>query len=272
MGAARGRGKGSGTGAGGVTAGVTAGARERLDQALVGRGITPSRARARDAILRGAVRVDGVIVTRPATRIARDATLTLADPAAGYVSRAALKLRAGLDHFGFVVSGRVALDLGASTGGFTQLLLERGAARVHAVDVGHGQFDGRLRADPRVTLFEGLNARDLDASMIGGPVTALTADLSFISLTVALAPALALAGDNAWGVFLVKPQFEVGRKGLGKGGVVRDAARAEEAAGRVAEWLDGRAGFRVVGLIASPITGGSGNREFLLGATKCGKR
>lgn len=241
-------------------------ARMRLDEALVARGLVPSRARARDAVKRGTVTVDGAPETKAARMVAADAALAIDDPADGYVSRAALKLIAGLDAFGFDPTGLDVLDLGASIGGFTQVLLERGAAHVIAVDVGHGQLHPSLASDPRVTLLEGLNARELRAEHLGGrKIGAVVADLSFISLKLALPPALTLAEPDAWGVFLVKPQFEVGREALGKGGIVRDVAVAERAAEGIALWLD-QQDWRVVGKTLSPIEGGSGNREFLLGA------
>jgi 23S rRNA (cytidine1920-2'-O)/16S rRNA (cytidine1409-2'-O)-methyltransferase len=196
------------------------------------------------------------------------AAIAMEDPAAAYVSRGALKLIAALDHFAYDVTGRSALDIGASTGGFTQVLLERGAARVLAVDVGHGQFDSSLAADPRVTVREGVNARDLAPIAIATGIDAIVADVSFISLKLALPPALALATGDAWGVFLVKPQFEVGRRELGKRGIVRDARIARQAADELAAWLAGQPGWRVDGLIESPIVGGSGNREFLLGGRR----
>jgi 23S rRNA (cytidine1920-2'-O)/16S rRNA (cytidine1409-2'-O)-methyltransferase len=243
--------------------------RRRLDEALVAAGLATSRSRARDAILRGAVTVDGAPAEKPGQLVAERAALALDDPAAGYVSRAALKLIAGLDHFGFDPDGRTALDLGASTGGFTQVLLERGAARVVAVDVGHGQMAPALAADPRVVLKEGLNARDLSAADLAGEwIEAIVCDVSFISLRLALPPALRLAEPGAWGVFLVKPQFEVGPEGIGKGGLVRDAAAAEAAARGIADWLAGEPGWQVVGLAPSPIAGGAGNREYLLGAVR----
>ena len=251
--------------------------RMRLDAALVARGLTPTRARARDAILRGAVTIEGAPETRPGRLVAADAALDIDDPAGGYVSRAALKLIAALDAFGFDPTGLDALDLGASTGGFTQALLQRGAAHVIAVDVGHGQLHASLTGDPRITLLEGLNARELRAEHLGGRrIRAIVADLSFISLKLALPPALALAERGAWGVFLVKPQFEVGRDALGKGGIVRDAAVAEMAAEDFCVWLEDRRNpspqgrgeprWPVAGKISSPIAGGSGNREFLVGA------
>ncbi|SHE74393.1 23S rRNA (cytidine1920-2'-O)/16S rRNA (cytidine1409-2'-O)-methyltransferase [Kaistia soli DSM 19436] len=240
----------------------------RLDQALVARGLAPTRARARDAVLRGHVRVDGKPVAKPSFTVAPDAALALDDPAARYVSRAALKLVAGLDHFGYDAAGRTALDIGASTGGFTEVLLEHGAAKVHAIDVGHGQLDPRIAADPRVQSREGLNARDLVADDLGEPIEAVVSDVSFISLRLALPPALHLAEPGAWGLFLVKPQFEVGRAGIGKGGIVRDPAEGNAAAEAIAAWLADSMGWTVDGLIPSPIAGGDGNHEFLLGARK----
>lgn len=240
----------------------------RLDQALVARGLAPTRARARDAVLRGHVRVDGQTATKPALMVGGAAELSLDDPAAGYVSRAALKLVAGLDHFGYPVPDRIALDLGASTGGFTEVLLARGARRVHAIDVGHGQLDPRLAADPRVRAREKLNARDLTPEQIGEAVDALVSDLSFISLRLALPPALALASPGCWAILLVKPQFEVGRAGIGKGGIVRDPAEGAAAAQAIAHWLADGQGWSVDGLIPSPIAGGDGNHEYLLGARK----
>ena len=210
----------------------------------------------------------GALAAKPSQKIAADDAITIDDPAAGYVSRSALKLIAGLDRFGYSADGRVALDLGASTGGFTQVLLQCGARKVFAVDVGHGQLDPSLAADPRVVSREGLNARDLVAADVGEPVSAIVADVSFISLRLVLPPALALAAADAWGVFLVKPQFEVGPKNIGKGGIVRDPALAERCAADIARWLGDELGWRVDGIIPSPIEGGDGNREFLIGARR----
>jgi 23S rRNA (cytidine1920-2'-O)/16S rRNA (cytidine1409-2'-O)-methyltransferase len=241
---------------------------KRLDIALVERGLVPTRARARDAILRGHVTVDGALAARPAQTVEASSAIAVDDPASGYVSRGSLKLIAGLDRFGYSPAGRVALDIGASTGGFTQVLLERGATRVHAVDVGHGQLDPKLAADPRVSSREGLNARDLVAADIGEPVAAIVADVSFISLRLVLPPALALAAPAAWGIFLVKPQFEAGRDALGKGGIVRDPHTAERTAADIATWLETDMNWRVGGVILSPIEGGDGNREFLIGSER----
>jgi len=256
---------------------MTDSARMRLDEALVARGLASSRARARDAVKRGTVKVGGQPEKKPGRLVAADAEIAIDDPAGGYVSRGALKLVAALDAFDFDPNGITALDLGASTGGFAQVLLERGAAHVIAVDVGHGQLHEKLTRDRRITLLEGLNARDLSAAYLGGrKLEAIVADLSFISLRLALPPALALADADAWGVFLVKPQFEAGREALGKDGIVKDAATAEAAAKDFAAWLEnwpsppGEAEprWRVIGTIPSPIAGGSGNREFLVGARR----
>ncbi len=241
---------------------------KRLDMTLVERGLVRTRARARDAILRGHVSVDGRLVTRPAQAVHDGTPIALNDPASGYVSRGALKIIAALDRFGYSPAGRVALDVGASTGGFTQVMLERGAAKVYAVDVGHDQLDPTLAADPRVISREGVNARDLTAADLGEPVGAIVADVSFISLRLVLPAVLALATPDAWGAFLVKPQFEVGRQNLGKGGIVRDPTLAEKTAADIAAWLETDVGWRVDGLILSPVEGGDGNREFLLGARR----
>ncbi|WP_181699159.1 TlyA family RNA methyltransferase [Chthonobacter albigriseus] len=241
--------------------------RLRLDLLLVQRGLSETRARARDAVQRGTVTVNGRAVTKPGDLVADDAQLAIDDPAARWVSRAALKLVAGLDAFGFDVADRAALDIGASTGGFTQVLLERGARHVTAIDVGHGQISPKVAADPRVASIEGLNARELAANHLAHPPEVIVSDVSFISLTLALPPALDLAAADAVGVFLVKPQFEAGREAIGKGGLV-DPQTGLAAAERVRDWLDGREGWRTVGLLPSPITGGDGNQEYLLGARR----
>lgn len=243
--------------------------RMRLDEAMVARGLAVSRSRARDMVLRGTVRVGGEPEQKPARQVAAGDAVSVEDAGARYVSRAALKLLAGLDAFGFDPAELFALDLGASTGGFTQVLLERGAAGVVALDVGQGQLDSLVAANPRVASQEGLNARDLGRPHLAGRrIGAIVADLSFISLRLALPPALALAEPGAWGVFLVKPQFEVGREHVGKGGIVRDLLVARAAAEGIAAWLADEQGWTVEGLLPSPISGGDGNGEFLLGARK----
>lgn len=234
---------------------------------MVAGGLAPSRSRARDMILRETVRVDGATVSRPSQRVGADAALTVDDPGQHYVSRAALKLVAGLDTFGFSPEGLSMLDLGASTGGFTQVLLERGAQSVVAVDVGHDQMHPLIAGDPRVLVKDGINARALVAEDLEDhPVQALVSDVSFISLKLVLPPALAMAKPGAWAVLLVKPQFEVGRDGVGKGGIVRDPAAGEAALAEMARWIGEEQGWRVVGTAPSPISGGDGNNEYLLGA------
>lgn len=243
--------------------------RQRLDELLVARGLFATRSRARDAITRGAVTVEGRMVSKPGHPTAESALITVDDPARGYVSRAALKLAAGLDHFGFDASGAIALDIGASTGGFTQVLLERGAARVYAVDVGHGQLDPSLAADPRVVSLEKLNARDLSPEHLAGErPDMVVSDVSFISLRLALPPALELAAPGARCMLLVKPQFEAGREAIGKGGLLRDPALAERIAADLYAWLDVQPSWRALGFVPSPIEGGDGNREFLLGGIR----
>ncbi len=238
----------------------------RLDQALVAAGLAPSRARAQALIAAGAVLVDGVPATRPAQAVAGAAALGLTADPQPWVSRGALKLLHALDTFALSPLGAVALDLGASTGGFTQVLLERGAAEVWAVDVGHGQLAPMLRKDPRLRVIEGLNARDLTPARVPAPDW-ITADLSFIALEKALPPALALARPEATLVALVKPQFEVGRALVGKGGIVRDAAAIAAAGEQVVAFLE-RSGWPVIGRTDSPILGGDGNAEVLIAARK----
>lgn len=242
--------------------------RVRLDQLVVERGLAPSRERARALILAGHVLVDGRPATKAGTAIHADAAIDLVAPDHPYVGRGGLKLAHALDAFAIDVTGRACLDIGASTGGFTEVLLRRGARRVFGVDVGRGQLHQRLASDARVVNLEGVNARDLKAARVSEPVSAITADVSFISLKLALPPALALATDEAWGVFLVKPQFEVGRDHVGKGGIVRDRVVARASADGIAGWLAADMGWAVDGIIDSPIEGGDGNREYLVGARR----
>jgi 23S rRNA (cytidine1920-2'-O)/16S rRNA (cytidine1409-2'-O)-methyltransferase len=241
---------------------------QRLDQLLVTLSLFASRSRARDAIQRGTVSVDGKVVTKPGTQFAEDVVISIDDPAQDYVSRAALKLVAALDHFEFDPAGQHCLDVGASTGGFTEVLLERGAAHVTAIDVGHGQMHPRIAEDERVTSMEGLNARSLTAEDIGRPITFIVSDVSFISLKLALAPALAIAEPGARAVLLVKPQFEAGREAIGKSGLLKDPASAPAVAAELERWLTQDMGWKSRGLIPSPIAGGDGNQEYLLAGTK----
>jgi 23S rRNA (cytidine1920-2'-O)/16S rRNA (cytidine1409-2'-O)-methyltransferase len=236
--------------------------RVRLDQALVARGLFASRARAQAAIAAGLVTVDGAAADKPGQLVAGDAVLAAQEPWP-WVSRAGVKLAAALDAFGVDPAGLGCLDIGASTGGFTDVLLARGAAHVTAVDVGHGQLDPRLAADPRVRSLEGLDARSLTAADLPGPPDLIVCDASFISLVKLLPAPLALAPPAAILIALVKPQFEAGRTRIGRGGKVADDVAAQVAA-ETAAALDGMAGFAVRALIDSPIRGGEGAREFLL--------
>ncbi|MHC2298815.1 23S rRNA (cytidine1920-2'-O)/16S rRNA (cytidine1409-2'-O)-methyltransferase [Rhizobium mongolense] len=241
---------------------------QRLDQLLVSLGLFSSRSRARDAVSRGTVKVGGAVVTKPGALFAEDAVIEVDDPAQDYVSRAALKLIAALDHFHLCPAGHHCLDIGASTGGFTEVLLERDAAHVTAIDVGHGQMHPRIAGDPRVTNIEGLNARNLTAEDIGRPTTFVVSDVSFISLKLALAPALQIAEPGAIAALLVKPQFEAGREAIGKGGLLKDPSSAPAVAAELERWFAEDMGWKSLGLIASPIAGGDGNQEFLLAGTK----
>ncbi|MFL5260749.1 MAG: TlyA family RNA methyltransferase [Hyphomicrobiales bacterium] len=241
--------------------------RIRLDELLVRRGFYAARSRARDAVLRGTVAVSGVTATKPGQPMDPDARIEVRDDARSYVSRAALKLIDALDHFEWSPEGLNALDIGASTGGFTQVLLERGARHVIAIDVGHGQFAAHLSDDPRVTAIEGLNARDLTAEHVGAPPQFITADVSFLSLKLALPRALDLAAPSAKLVALIKPQFEVGRDGIDRSGIVTDPSLRERACNEIAQFLVDQ-GWTVVGVVPSPIEGGDGNKEFLIAAEK----
>jgi 23S rRNA (cytidine1920-2'-O)/16S rRNA (cytidine1409-2'-O)-methyltransferase len=240
----------------------------RLDHMLVARGLVPSRARAQDLIRRGFVRVAGRVCDKPAFDVKVDSAVELANGAPDFVSRGAEKLLAALEHFAFDPKGVVALDVGASTGGFTEVLLQRGASRVYAVDVGSAQLHPRLKSDSRVVTLENCDARSLSRELIAEPVGAVVVDVSFISVTKVLSSALALAGKGAWLVVLVKPQFEVGRDHIGSGGIVRDEAARRGAVATVASWIGAQTGWRIAGEIPSPILGGSGNAEFLIGARR----
>lgn len=246
------------------------GARLRLDRLLVARGLYASRARAADAIRRGAVRVNGQVARKPGLLVAPDADIALADAAAGLVSRAGLKLLAAIDAEPALKRGiakAVCVDIGASTGGFTQVLLQHGAQRVYAVDVGHGQLHASLRADARVVVLEGLNARDLGPQHVPEVPQVVVADVSFISLRKALPPVLALAAPEAWLAALVKPQFEAGPAHVGGGGIVRDESVRRQVLEDVCGWLEGQ-GWRVARTLDSPITGADGNREYVAVAQK----
>lgn len=239
----------------------------RADVFLVERGFAKSRSEAQAAIREGLVRADGAVIGKPSQAVPADAAIEYRRPHP-FVSRGGVKLSAALDHFGLSPDERTCLDLGASTGGFTQVLLQRGAARVYAVDVGHGQMDAELARDPRIVIRDGVNARELDTAHFPDAVMALTADLSFISLKLALPAALSLASEGAWAILLVKPQFEVGRGAIGKGGIVRDQAAREAVPAEIADFIASQSGWRALGHIESPIKGGDGNVEYLLAAVK----
>jgi 23S rRNA (cytidine1920-2'-O)/16S rRNA (cytidine1409-2'-O)-methyltransferase len=240
---------------------------QRLDEALVVRGLSQSRSRARDAVLRGTVLVNGVPARKPSQGVFAADVLSVHDAAKDYVSRAAVKLIHALDHFQIKVEGRHALDIGASTGGFTQVLLERGALHVTAVEVGHSQMVRELASDSRVTLLEGLNARDLTREHVTEEILLIVCDVSFIPLKLALNAALELVTSGAELVALIKPQFEVGREFVGRGGMVTDTAQHVRVCEEVSVFLEEQ-GWNVLGVIASPVDGGDGNAEFLVAARK----
>ena len=239
--------------------------KKRADQSLVERGLAESRARARAAIEAGLVTAGGRPVEKASQLVADDAELR-ASSAHPYVSRGGLKLAAALDRFGIDPAGKVALDLGASTGGFSEVLLARGAARVYAVDVGRGQLHSSLRCRERLLSLESVDARALDRARIREPVELLVADVSFISLKLVLPAAFALCAPAAELVVLVKPQFEAGRAHVKKG-IVRDAEVRKRVCAEIARFIaDG--GWTILGQMPSPIAGGDGNREFLIGARR----
>lgn len=232
----------------------------RLDQLIVSRGLTESREKARRLIMAGEVRVNGQVVDRPATAVAEDAHIEIA-ARPPYVSRGGEKLAAALTRFSLDVRGLACADLGASTGGFTDCLLQAGAARVYAVDVGYGILDARIRGDPRVVVMERTNARYLEA--LPEPIDLVTADVSFISLELVLAPALRFLRPGAGRIVaLIKPQFEAGRGQVGKRGVVRDPRTHRAVLEKVLAWAAGQ-GLILFGLMASPLRGPAGNVEFL---------
>ena len=244
-------------------------AKVRADQLLVARGLAESRTRAQALILAGNVFAGDRRVAKAGDLLADDAPLSVKGRDHPWVSRGGVKLDHGLTHFGFDVTGAVALDIGSSTGGFTDVLLSRGAVRVYAVDVGTNQLAWKLRSDPRVLVHEQTNARDLTSDMIPDPVDIVVCDASFISLAKVLDRALGLAKPCAKLVALVKPQFEAGRGEVGRGGVVRDPAVHQRVCDEAAKWVRSK-GWDVLGIERSPITGPEGNVEFLLGATKEG--
>jgi 23S rRNA (cytidine1920-2'-O)/16S rRNA (cytidine1409-2'-O)-methyltransferase len=239
-------------------------AKQRVDQLLVQRRLAESRTKAQALILAGLVYAGDRRIEKAGDRLAAKAALAVKGRDHPWVSRGGVKLAHALDHFGIDVSGRIALDIGASTGGFTDVLLARGARLVYAVDVGHGQLAWKLRQDPRVVVRERVNARVLTREQIPEAVEIITCDVSFIGLTTVLPAPLALAAAHAALVALVKPQFEAGREFVGKRGVVRDPAVHSSVCDRAAAWLGAQPGWAVEGVVESPILGAEGNREFLL--------
>jgi 23S rRNA (cytidine1920-2'-O)/16S rRNA (cytidine1409-2'-O)-methyltransferase len=242
--------------------------KQRADALLVSRGLVESRARGQALILAGKVFSGERRVDKPGTAMAEDAALEVRGQQHPWVSRGGLKLVHGLDTFGLSAQDRVCLDVGASTGGFTDVLLSRGAARVHAVDVGHGQLAWKLRSDPRVVVHERCNARHLTEAMLGECVDAVVCDASFIGLRTVLPAGLALCRPGGWAVALIKPQFEAGRDLVGSKGVVRDPAVHRDVCAMIEAWWAGLDGWTVLGVADSPITGPEGNREFLIAAAR----
>jgi 23S rRNA (cytidine1920-2'-O)/16S rRNA (cytidine1409-2'-O)-methyltransferase len=244
---------------------MTAVPKQRADQALVDRGMVESRTRAQALILAGKVFSDQRRIDKAGQPIAADQPLEVRGQEHPWVSRGGVKLAHGIAHFGLTPDGRVCLDIGASTGGFTDVLLHHGAARVFAVDVGHGQLAWTLRQDPRVTVMERVNARYLE--QLPEPPNVLVCDASFIGLSTVLPAGLTQVLPGGWAMALIKPQFEVGPN-VARGGVVRDAAVHRAVCERIAAWWAGIPGWRVLGVTPSPITGPEGNKEFLIGAAR----
>ncbi|MEO0411633.1 MAG: TlyA family RNA methyltransferase [Pseudomonadota bacterium] len=240
----------------------------RADQRLVALGLAETRARAQALILGGKVMLGDRRVEKAGQQIAEDAALQLKEKDHPWVSRGGLKLDHGLQHFGWDIQGSIVVDVGASTGGFTHVALTHGAAQVFAVDVGHGQLDWRLRSDDRVTVLEKTNARYLTQEEIAVRPDLIVCDASFISLKTVLPASMSLAGPNTKLIALIKPQFEVGKDDVGKGGVVRDLALHDAVCEEIAQWLEADMGWTVHGITKSPITGPKGNVEFLIGAEK----
>lgn len=243
--------------------------KKRLDQILVDRSAFASRARAQAAIKAGLVRVAGAVIDKPSQSFVEDCEIEVDGDVHDYVSRGALKLEGALRTFEIDPAGKTCLDLGASTGGFSEVLLRAGAARIYAVDVGSGQLHPKILADPRVINLEKTHAKDLKPSLVPDPVDIIVCDVSFISLKKALPFAMALAAPKARLIALIKPQFEVGRSRLGKGGIVRPGyENTYGVCEDISAWIAGEPGWKPLGFIDSPIDGGDGNKEFLIGAIK----
>lgn len=241
-------------------------AKTRLDVALVERGLAETRAAAQRLVMAGLVFSGERRLEKAGQGVGADTALEVRGQPHPYVSRGGLKLEKALDHFAVPVTGRIALDVGSSTGGFTDCLLQRGVAKVHAVDVGTNQLAWKLRSEPRVVSMEKTNMRDVTRAQIQDPIDLIVCDASFIGLRTVLPAALALAAPGAHLVALIKPQFEVGKGRVGKGGIVREPELHEEVCATISQWLAEQPGWRVLGVTESPITGAEGNREFLIAA------
>jgi len=243
-------------------------AKTRLDIALVERGLAETRAAAQRLIMAGLVFSNDRRLDKAGQGIAADIPIEVRGQPHPYVSRGGLKLEKALDYFAIPVEGRIALDVGASTGGFTDCLLQRGAAKVYAIDVGTNQLAWKLRSDPRVISMEKTNIRDVTRAQVPEPVDLIVCDASFIGLRTALPNALGLAAPGAYLVALIKPQFEVGKGRVGKGGIVREPELHQEVIDTISAWLAAQPGWSVLGVIESPITGAEGNKEFLVSARR----
>jgi 23S rRNA (cytidine1920-2'-O)/16S rRNA (cytidine1409-2'-O)-methyltransferase len=243
-------------------------AKQRADKLLVDRGLVESRAKAQALIMAGKIFSGGRRIAKAGDLVAEDAPLEVKGQDHPWVSRGGLKLAHALSHFALDPTGAVAIDVGASTGGFTDVLLTHGAAKVYAVDVGHGQLAWKLRNDPRVVVLERTNARHLSANEIPAPVDWVVCDASFIGLETVLPAALSLTKPTALAVALIKPQFEVGPARVGKGGVVRDPALHQEVCERIHVWFERQPGWSVLGIVESPVLGPEGNKEFLIAVRK----
>ena len=243
-------------------------AKTRLDVALVERGLAETRAAAQRLIMAGLVFSGEKRLDKAGQTVTADTQLEVRGQPHPYVSRGGLKLEKALDHFAIPVTARIALDVGSSTGGFTDCLLQRGAAKVYAVDVGTNQLAWKLRSDPRVASMEKTNIRDVTRMRIPEPIDIIVCDASFIGLRTALPAALVLATPGAHLVALIKPQFEVGKGRVGKGGIVREPELHKEVCDTISAWLAEQAGWQVLGVIESPITGAEGNKEFLISARR----
>ena len=247
---------------------MAAGPKQRVDQALVDRGLAESRSKAQALVMAGKVFSETRRIEKPGQQVTGATPLTVKGEAHPWVSRGGLKLVAGLDHFEVDPEGLICLDVGASTGGFTDVLLSNGAAKVYAVDVGKAQLAWKLRQDDRVVVLEDTNARFLTEAHVPETVDLIACDVSFIGLEKVLPAAMALTHPGSVLVALIKPQFQTGPKKVGKGGIVRDPAVHDEVCAQVSQWLNDQPGWRVMGLAESPITGAKGNREFLIAAVR----